>query len=96
MCEINQEDALHLEACQSNSQHVPAGFCYVDERAKRGAAVNALQAIDEQLNRCPSNQRQLLRFVDADVAHKTPAQGSIAFIACVGAPIVSIDAHAGN
>ena len=89
--EIKQQDAAHLEACQSNSADVPAGFCYVDEHAKRGDGVNEAQAIDEQLNRCPSNQRQLLRFVDADPAHRTPAQGATAFIACVGAPIVSVE-----
>ena len=39
------------------------------------------------LAKCPANQQQLLHFVDQDSAHKTPAQGAVAFIACLGAPI---------
>jgi hypothetical protein len=77
MCEIKQETGNDLTACQSN-QTAPAGYCYIDDPA------SAL------LKNCPDNQKRLLRFVDAgDV--KTPAQGAIAFIACLGAAIDSSD-----
>ena len=37
------------------------------------------------------NEQQLLRFVD-DGKNPTPAQGAVAFIACLGAPITADDA----
>ena len=39
-----------------------------------------------QLKNCPSNQQQLLRFVD-DGTNPTPAKGAVAFIACLGAAV---------
>jgi hypothetical protein len=42
------------------------------------------------LKNCPPNQKQLLRFVDSDATHKTPAVGAVAFIACLGAAIVHV------
>jgi len=89
MCEIEQVDPAHLKACQTNQGGVPAGYCYVDEQAKLGADELGVQAIESQLALCPVNQRHRLRFVDSDPAHKTPAQGAVAFIACLGAAITS-------
>jgi len=89
MCEIEQVDPAHLKACQTNQGGVPAGYCYVDDQAKVGADASAAQAVEAQLALCPVNERHRLRFVDSDPAHKTPAQGAFAFIACLGAPIES-------
>lgn len=89
MCEIKQVDAAHLKACQTNQGAVPAGYCYIDEQAKLGADANGVQAIESQLALCPVDSRHRLRFVDSDPAHKTPAQGALAFIACLGAPITT-------
>jgi len=89
MCEIKQVDSANLKACQTNRAGVPAGYCYIDEQAKVGADASAARAVDSQLALCPVNQRHRLRFVDSDPAHKTPAKDAFAFIACIGAPIVS-------
>ncbi|HET7538966.1 MAG TPA: hypothetical protein VFK05_03815 [Polyangiaceae bacterium] len=70
-CEIKQEDQANLAACQAGSD-APPGYCYVDNPAS------------PLLKDCPSNQKQLLRFVD-DNTNKIPAQGAVAFIACLGA-----------
>jgi len=90
MCEIEQVDAAHLAACQANQGGVPPGYCYIDDQAKVSAQPEVAQAIEEQLALCPVNQRHLLRFVAADPAHQTPAQGAFAFIACEGAPVDSM------
>ena len=90
MCEIEQVDAAHLKACQTNQGGVPPGYCYIDDQAKVGADASVAQVIDEQLALCPTNERHQLHFVDADAAHKTPAQGAFAFIACVGESLASI------
>jgi hypothetical protein len=84
MCEIKQVDASHLQACQANEGGVPPGYCYVDDQAKVGASADTAQAIEEQLSLCSDNERHLLRFVDSDPAHKTPAPGAFTFIACAG------------
>jgi len=76
MCQINQEAGADLSACQANAATATPGFCYIDDPAS--AAVG----------NCPSNQKRLLRFVDG-ASTKTPAQGAISFIACVGAPITT-------
>jgi hypothetical protein len=89
MCEIQQVDPAHLKACQTNQGGVPPGYCYIDDQAKVGAAASDAQLIEEQLARCPANQRHQLRFVDADATHKTPAQGAFAFIACIGEALAS-------
>jgi len=78
-CEIQQETGAALTSCQSGGA-APAGYCYVDKDPV-------------QLAKCPANQQQLLRFMDQNDV-KTPAQGSVAFIACLGAP-VGTDADAG-
>ena len=85
MCEIERVDAAHLQACQANQGGVPPGYCYLDDQAKVGADASTAQLIETQLALCPANQRNRLRFVDSDPAHKTPAQGAVAFIACLGA-----------
>jgi hypothetical protein len=76
-CEIVQLTGSDLAACQHNQPAAP-GYCYIDK------AANA-----DLVSKCPANQPQLLRFVDADAEHKTPAQGAVAFIACLGAPVGS-------
>ncbi|MES1173175.1 MAG: hypothetical protein ABUL62_02510 [Myxococcales bacterium] len=75
-CEILQETGDALTACEAG-QTAPAGYCYIDDPAS------------SQLENCPVNQKQLLRFVDSDATHKTPASGATAFIACEGAPIAT-------
>ena len=88
-CEIKQEVNTaanpDLTTCQSNQQPSQPGYCYIDKNAKNAGAAPA--AVDSALAKCPPNQQQLLHFVDADSTHKTPAQGAVAFIACLGAPI---------
>jgi len=75
-CEIKQFDATdnNLANCQSGGGTTDAGYCYVDN------------ADSPLLKSCPENQRQLLRFMDKDQV-KTPTQGSVAFIACLGASV---------
>ncbi|HEY0463819.1 MAG TPA: hypothetical protein VGC79_06400, partial [Polyangiaceae bacterium] len=73
MCEIKQEKDAELISCQKGGG-APAGFCYVDEDP-------------EQLKQCPENQQQLLRFIDGQNGVKTPVQGAVAIIACLGAPV---------
>jgi hypothetical protein len=78
MCEITQEQA-GLSACESGQTTGPeAGYCYIDDPTSPA------------LKNCPDNQKRLLNFVSAGNG-KTPAQGAIAFIACLGAPIQSVD-----
>jgi len=77
-CEILQESDDNLAACRSNAQVSVPGYCYIDNNA-------------ELLAKCPVNQQQLLRFVDS-VTTKTPAQGAVAFIACLGASIQEVPA----
>jgi hypothetical protein len=71
MCQINQEAGADLSACQAGAAPSMPGFCYLNDPASPALA------------NCPSNEKQLLRFVDgANV--KTPAQGATTFIACEG------------
>jgi hypothetical protein len=65
-----------LAACQSGGSPNDAGYCYVDKEHDKGAL----------LKDCPENQQQLLRFRDKGEV-KTPVQGSVAFIACLGASV---------
>jgi hypothetical protein len=74
MCEIQQETDQALADCQNATGNPPPGYCYIDNPASVA------------LKNCPDNQKRLLKFVDS-AASKTPAQGAIAFIACLGAPI---------
>ncbi|HEY5372561.1 MAG TPA: hypothetical protein VIK01_02700, partial [Polyangiaceae bacterium] len=96
-CEILQESGGDLSTCQANDTNLKTpGYCYIDKKAEtvNPAAAASIQAA---LAKCPSNQQQLLHFVDADPTHKTPAQGAVAFIACLGAPIgVVTGAGGGN
>jgi len=69
-CEILQEKDAALAACINNQIPEKPGYCYVDKEPTL-------------LAKCPANQQQLLRFV-GDPNHQTPAQGSVAFIACLG------------
>ncbi|HTA93110.1 MAG TPA: hypothetical protein VK745_26205 [Polyangiaceae bacterium] len=75
MCEIVQEQGDALAQCQADAPTVSTpGYCYIDDPASMA------------LKNCPDNQKRLLRFVD-DGTSKVPAQGAIAFIACLGANI---------
>jgi hypothetical protein len=82
-CEIVQAQGAELAKCQSGQGAAP-GYCYVNKAVDTGG----------QLKKCPSNQQQLLRFVD-DGKNATPAPGAVAFIACLGAPVEE-DLDAGN
>jgi len=70
-CEIVQETGDALRACQNGQEGIAPGYCYVDNPES------------PLVKKCPPNQQQLLRFVD-DGKNKTPAQGAVAFIACIG------------
>jgi hypothetical protein len=78
-CEILQETGDGLTACEAD-QTAPPGYCYIDDPTSPA------------VKNCPDNQKRLLRFVDSDATHQTPAAGAIAFIACLGAPISTVDA----
>ncbi|HEX3853466.1 MAG TPA: hypothetical protein VHW01_21020, partial [Polyangiaceae bacterium] len=83
-CAILQEQGDGLTACQASPSppsNTTPGFCYVDESSPAGPAL---------LANCPPNEQQQLRFVDSDPEHPTPANGAIAFIACLGAPIQDV------
>jgi hypothetical protein len=75
-CEIKQFEGAELATCQAAGDPGDAGYCYVDAEHDKGAL----------LKDCPDTQRQLLRFRDKDQV-KTPTQGSVAFIACLGASV---------
>jgi hypothetical protein len=76
-CAILQDTGSDLTACEADQPAAP-GYCYIDDPSS------------PLLKNCPPNQKQLLRFVDSDATHKTPAVGAVAFIACLGAPIVQV------
>jgi hypothetical protein len=79
MCEITQETGDSLTTCQTGATNgQTAGYCYIDDKTSPA------------LKNCPDNQKQLLNFVSSG-AMKTPAQSAIAFIACLGKPIQSVD-----
>ncbi|HEY1535325.1 MAG TPA: hypothetical protein VGF76_14965, partial [Polyangiaceae bacterium] len=88
-CEILQESnangSTDLTTCQTNQPVKTPGYCYIDKTAENAAGAN-VAAIEAALAKCPSNQQQLLHFQDSPT-EKTPAQGAVAFIACLGAPI---------
>jgi len=75
-CEIEQFSGEDLASCQAGGGTANAGYCYVDANTDKG----------NLLKDCPDTQRQLLRFRDKDQV-KTPVQGSVAFIACLGASV---------
>jgi hypothetical protein len=93
-CEINQLAGSDLQTCQAGTG-TTAGYCYIDAAAET-MNPGAAGAIAAALAKCDATQQQLLKFVDADETHKTPAQGAIAFIACLGAPIVAASGTAGT
>jgi hypothetical protein len=70
MCEIEQFSGSELQTCQlvPSDPLTQYGFCYVDESSGDPAL----------LANCPATQRQIIRFMGADV----PAPRSIAFVAC--------------
>ncbi|HTA93365.1 MAG TPA: hypothetical protein VK745_27495 [Polyangiaceae bacterium] len=79
-CEILQETGSDLTQCVADqTSGVAPGYCYINNPASPA------------LTNCPANQKQILRFV-SDSSHPTPAAGAVAFIACIGAPIESVDA----
>ncbi len=84
-CEILQESGTDLTTCQTNQPVKTPGYCYIDKTAENAPGAN-VAAIEAALSKCPSNQQQLLHFQDSPT-EKTPAQGAVAFIACLGAPI---------
>ncbi len=77
-CEILQESGAALTACQAD-ETAPPGYCYIDDPSSPA------------LKNCPDNQKRLLRFVDSDATHPTPAPGAIAFIACLGAALETVN-----
>ncbi len=92
-CEIKQLTGDDLRVCQATGGNKP-GYCYVDAAAEQ-TNPNGAAAIQQQLAKCPATQQQLLRFVDADTV-KTPIQNAVAFIACLGAPVVQAAAGGGG
>ena len=79
LCEINQltdENSNDGTACQTGNGTTSApGYCYIDKD---------INANSVELKKCPENQQQVLKFVDTPQS-KIPAQGAVAFIACLGA-----------
>jgi hypothetical protein len=79
LCEILQTEDADLNACQQQAAFAagasPIGYCYVD--AEQGIGNPEIVAS------CPASSRRLLRFV----GDNTPAKGSVAFIACLGATL---------
>jgi hypothetical protein len=77
-CEIQQEgdqgDAADLTACQQDKMPSQPGYCYIDD--PKSSAVE----------HCAPNQKRILRFVDSP-SNRIPADGAIAFIACLGGAI---------
>jgi hypothetical protein len=81
-CEIVQEQTeADLAACRAG-ESAPPGFCYVDDPAS------------PLVKDCPPDEKRILRFVDSDSLHKTPAQGAVALIACIGAALPGVDVGA--
>ena len=79
MCQINQLQDADLTTCQNDQPTNNAGYCYIDGDDFPNSPA---------LKNCPDNEKRLLHFEDApDGSVKTPAQGAIAFIACLGANI---------
>lgn len=76
-CELQEAEGAALDACRT--QRDPAsqapGYCYIDPAAGIG---------DPALVRdCPDTKKRILRFVGPD----TPATGTFAYMACMGANI---------
>jgi hypothetical protein len=71
MCQIDQETGEELSNCVAGLPTSTPGFCYIQDSSSPA------------LRHCPSNQRQVLRFVEQDGA-QTPAEGALAFLACQG------------
>lgn len=76
-CEIVQATGGDLDLCRQNGTPSKPTYCYISKDGLDPAGLT---------NKCPSNQPQLLRFAEAGGV-KTPAQGSVSFIACLGAPV---------
>jgi hypothetical protein len=83
-CEITQHTGAELTACQEGTSS-KAGYCYLDEKV----LVNG--APSPALENCAENEKHLLKFVDENQV-KTPAQGAVAFIACLGKSVTDEDA----
>jgi len=80
-----QHTGAELASCQAGTSN-KAGYCYIDKTIK-----DANGNPSPLLESCPDNQQQLLKFVDeGDV--KTPVQGAVAFIACLGQSVNDPDA----
>lgn len=78
-CEIVQEKtAADLAACRAGEE-APPGFCYVDDPSS------------PLVKDCRVDEKRILHFVDSDRSHKTPAEGAVALIACIGAPLLGTD-----
>lgn len=75
-CEILQSKGDDLAKCQSGQAPSTPGYCYVNKALDKAGLTD----------KCPANTPQLLRFAEAG-GTPTPAQGSVAFIACLGAPV---------
>jgi len=80
-CEILQFADADLAACQGGGQPSKSGYCYVDKK---------LDVTGMLTSKCPENQPQLLNFMEVNGV-KTPAQGAVAFIACLGAAVSSAE-----
>jgi hypothetical protein len=79
MCEIQQLAGGELDTCQNSATDPMTGifgYCYVDRTS---------QAADVLLADCPESQKQIIRFLGADV----PRPRAVAFIACLGGTVQS-------
>ncbi len=79
-CELKQLSGPDLQSCQNDASapNVP-GYCYVNAAPNEPNVGNA-----ELVKDCSPDSKRLLRFVG-----DTPAKGSIALVACLGASLGS-------
>ena len=93
-CEIKQSSSANLKNCLVSGVG-DAGYCYVSANAKNpNYTPDENGAIDTTLAKCPASQQQLLRFVGTPTT-PTPAQGAVAFIACLGAAVSQVTGTGG-
>ncbi|MEO7035711.1 MAG: hypothetical protein ABI548_17395, partial [Polyangiaceae bacterium] len=93
-CEITQLTGDDRAACQADRGQKP-GYCYVDPSAESTASAADKPAVAALLNKCPTTEQQLLKFVNASATVKTPAQDAVAIIACLGAAVDPVGTDAG-
>jgi hypothetical protein len=90
LCEILQTQGADLQTCQNTAGVLtsPIGYCYVEDAQPYADPMNPVAGPEDIGNPaivapCPGSSKRLLRFV----GDNTPAKGSVAVIACLGASL---------